>query len=80
MSAMVALANGRDDEARGLAEGGPVAAAARGQSLGVVAPPDRGRRGQDRDGYRQSLLAVLSNAQLSALALADVIVSGLHST
>ncbi len=79
MSAMVALANGRDGEARTLAEGGALAAAAQGAGhwelwLRLIAAV----ASQDRDGYRQSLLAVLSNARLSTLALADVIVSGLH--
>jgi DNA-binding SARP family transcriptional activator len=79
MLAMVALANGRDDEALVEAERGKRTAIVQGAShwemwLQLIAAV----AGQNRDNYRQSLLAMLSQAQLSTLALADVIVTGLH--
>ena len=79
MLAMVALANGRDDEALAQAERGKQTAVVQGAShwemwLQLIAAV----AGQDRHSYRQSLLAMLSQAQLSTLALADVIVAGLH--
>jgi len=79
MEAIVALARGRTDEALQVAERGAGLATEQGASrweqwLRLIAAV----AGQDRDGYRQSLLAVLSTARLSTLALADVIVTGLH--
>ena len=79
MEAMVALAGGRAEEALAAAERGIEVSVVQGAShwdqwVRLIASV----ASRDREGYRQGLLAVLSNAQLSTLALADVIVVGLH--
>jgi DNA-binding SARP family transcriptional activator/tetratricopeptide (TPR) repeat protein len=78
LAAMVALANDRRDDAVKLADEGLRVAVAQGaghweQWLRLVRSVASG----NRDEYRRSLLAVLTSATLSTLALAGVVLQGL---
>ena len=75
---MVAVVNGQRREAERLANDGLRVAVAQGaghweQWLRLLQSVASGRR----DEYRRSLLALLTTARLSTLALADIVLQGL---